>query len=171
VSQRNGSPKGLPRGTRGPDAHVEVGQVFPAPPAGVIVVVDVVPVPTIHVQSPSPSSKLGFEQPSDTDEHCVGGVAAAVVVGGPAIATARIIIGVADLFDQKISIVDQSRCEAAAECPIQTGNFASQRIRRVVNMLAAVCTVSPGRARDRTKCAGCRIGSHCNITGWTAANA
>jgi len=82
VSQRNGSPKGLPRGTRGPDAHVEVGQVFPAPPAGVIVVVDVVPVPTIHVQSPSPSSKLGFEQPSDTDEHCVGGVAAAVVVGG-----------------------------------------------------------------------------------------
>ncbi len=71
MSQRNGSPKGLPRGTRGPDAHVEVGQVFPAPPAGVIV-----------VQSPSPSSKLGFEQPSDTDEHCVGGVAAAVVVGG-----------------------------------------------------------------------------------------
>jgi hypothetical protein len=43
------------------DHHVGgvVGQLFPGPPAGVMVVVEIVP--SEQVQIPSPSSKLGFE--------------------------------------------------------------------------------------------------------------
>jgi hypothetical protein len=39
-----------------------VGQALPGPPAGVIVVVKV---PSLHVQMPSPSSKLGLVQYSE----------------------------------------------------------------------------------------------------------
>ena len=50
-----------------------VGQALPGPPAGVIVVVKV---PSLHVQMPSPSSKLGLVQYSEG-----AGVVEAAAVG------------------------------------------------------------------------------------------